>query len=242
MNRPCAIIVPCFNEANRINSEKFKAFEKQNTTITFHFINDGSIDSTRLVLDELCRSSNCFNVLHLEKNVGKAEAIRQGILNLDTNYDYVGYLDADLSTPLEEIERLFHYAKKHNKPFVMGSRIKRIGSDIDRRLKRHVSGRIVATIIDGFFLKMGIYDTQCGAKILEYQLAKKIFKEPFKTKWLFDVELILRTKIKYGNKYCLESIVEVPLLQWQDIGQSKITHWDILKLPLDFIKIHNHYK
>lgn len=242
MNTTCAIIVPCFNEANRIDSEKFKVFEKQNKTITFYFINDGSTDITESILNELCEFSNRFNVLHLKKNAGKAEAIRQGIITLKTDYDYIGYLDADLSTPLEEIDRLLKFAQNNQKPFVMGSRIKRIGSDIDRRLKRHVSGRIVATIIDSLILKLGIYDTQCGAKIIEYQLAKVLFKEPFKTKWLFDVELILRIKLKYGKLFCLKNISEVPLLQWKDIGQSKISYLDILKLPSDFIKINNHYK
>lgn len=242
MNTTCAIIVPCFNEANRIDSEKFRAFEKQNKTITFYFVNDGSTDNTKGILDELCKSSNCFNALHLEKNVGKAEAVRQGVLNSKTDYDYIGYLDADLSTSLKEIDRLLKFAQDNHKNFVMGSRIKIVGNTIDRRLKRHISGRIVATIIDSFILKLGIYDTQCGAKIIDYQLAKELFKEPFKTKWLFDVELILRTKLKYGKTYCLENIVEVPLLEWQDIGQSKISYLDILKLPSDFIKIHNHYK
>ncbi|GGH39931.1 hypothetical protein IA57_01700 [Mangrovimonas yunxiaonensis] len=242
MNTTCAIIIPCFNEANRIDSEKFKTFEKQNSNIVFYFINDGSTDDTRPVLDELCKSSSHFNVLHLEKNGGKAEAIRQGILNLKTDYDYIGYLDADLSTPLKEIDRLLKFAQDNHKKFVMGSRIKIVGNAIDRRLKRHISGRIVATIIDSFILRLGIYDTQCGAKIIDSQLAKELFKEPFQTKWLFDVELILRTKLKYGKTYCLENMVEVPLLQWQDIGQSKITFGDILKLPSDFIKIYTHYK
>ena len=68
-----------------------------------------------------------------------------------------------------------------------------------------------------------------------------MFKEPFQTKWLFDVELILRVKNKYGKAYCLDNILEVPLLVWQDIGDSKITSADILKLPTDFLKIYKHY-
>ncbi|WP_104734464.1 glycosyltransferase [Hanstruepera ponticola] len=242
MNTSCAIIVPCFNEANRIDIAKFEAFNNHNANMSFYFINDGSSDNTKSILDGLSNTSERFHSLRLETNVGKAEAIRHGFLKLNSIYDYVGYLDADLSTPLEEIERLLHYAQNKQKPFVMGSRIKRIGSDIDRRLKRHISGRIVATIIDSFILQLGIYDTQCGAKIIDYNLAKVLFAEPFKTKWLFDVELILRAKLKYGKAYCLDNIHEVPLLEWKDIGASKISNTDILKLPFDFIKIYNHYK
>lgn len=233
------IIVPCYNEANRID---FAAFKNYPSSLDFLFVNDGSTDNTKSALDELVKHSENFQALHLTTNAGKAEAVRQGVLYLDKPYDYIGYLDADLSTPLSEIERLNEYAINTNKTFVMGSRIKLVGSNIERRLKRHISGRIIATFIDTFLLKLGIYDTQCGAKIIDSNLAKNIFKDPFKTKWLFDVELILRVKLKYGKAYCLQNIEEVPLLTWTDIGDSKITFTDILKLPIDFINIYRHYK
>lgn len=242
MNASCIIIVPCYNEADRIDVNAFISFIKTNTFYEFYFINDGSQDNTQEILDDLARKSNRFHVLNLDQNSGKAEAVRQGVLTIHEKFDYIGYLDADLSTPLIEITRLLEYAQNHNKPFVMGSRIKSIGSNIDRRLKRHISGRIVATIIDSLILNLGIYDTQCGAKIIDYSLAKLLFNESFKTKWLFDVELILRAKLKYGKKYCLDNIEEVPLREWRDIGASKITNSDILKLPFDFLKIHKYYK
>lgn len=233
------IIVPCYNEANRFNSAAFKNF---NTSLDFLFVNDGSTDETIGILNAFTESAHNFKVLDLSKNAGKAEAIRQGVLSLDKTYDYIGYLDADLSTPLSEIERLHKIALESQKTILMGSRVKLIGTKIERRLKRHISGRIIATCIDAFLLKLGIYDTQCGAKIIESSLANEIFKAPFKTKWLFDVELILRTKLKYGKDYCMQNIVEVPLLIWTDVGESKITFSDILKLPFNFLNIYRHYK
>ncbi|WP_250433986.1 glycosyltransferase [Hanstruepera flava] len=233
------IIVPCYNEYNRIDSTAFKNYS---TTLDFLFVNDGSNDNTKLLLDELVEHNDNLKVLHLKKNVGKAEAIRQGVLSLGKEHDYIGYLDADLSTSLSEIERLNKIAVKKQKSIVMGSRVKLMGTKIKRRLKRHISGRIIATCIDTFLLQLGIYDTQCGAKIIEYSLAKDIFKNPFKTKWLFDVELILRTKLRYGKEYCLQNILEIPLLTWTDVGASKITLIDILNLPFNFLKIYRHYK
>lgn len=235
------IIIPCYNEAKRITITEFQNFIEQSKEIDFCFVNDGSKDNTKDILNSLKNTSSRFKVIHLIKNVGKAEAIRQGVLQTDSNYNFIGYLDADLSTPLGEIDRLNSIAKNSGKSFIMGSRIKLVGTKIERRLKRHLSGRIIATFIDSFLLKLGIYDTQCGAKIIDSKLAKDIFKEPFQTKWLFDVELILRVKNKYGKAYCLENILEVPLLVWQDIGDSKITSTDILKLPTDFLKIYKHY-
>ncbi|WP_223033816.1 glycosyltransferase [Hanstruepera marina] len=233
------IIVPCYNEENRIDSTAFKNYS---TTLDFLFINDGSNDNTQQILDELADYADNFKVLHLKKNVGKAEAIRQGVLSTSKEYNFIGYLDADLSTPLNEIERLNKIAIESQKSIVMGSRVKLIGTKIERRLKRHLSGRIIATCIDTFLLQLGIYDTQCGAKIIQSSLANVIFKDPFKTKWLFDVELILRTKLNFGKNYCLQNIMEVPLLTWTDVGASKITLIDILNLPFNFLKIYGHYK
>lgn len=235
------IIIPCYNEAKRIAITEFQNFIDHSNEIDFCFVNDGSKDNTNDILNGLKNTSSRFKVIHLNKNVGKAEAIRQGVLQIVSSYNYIGYLDADLSTPLSEIKRLSTMAKTGGKSFIMGSRIKLVGTKIERRLKRHLSGRIIATFIDSFLLKLGIYDTQCGAKIIDSKLAKDIFNEAFQTKWLFDVELILRTKNKYGKAYCLDNILEVPLLVWRDIGDSKITSIDIFKLPTDFLKIYKHY-
>lgn len=236
------IIIPCYNEASRIAFSEFQNFIEKQTDIDLYFVNDGSTDDTQNIINSLAKLASNTKALHLAKNVGKAEAIRQAVLQLDAAYKRIGYLDADLSTSLQEIERLNAIAIKNNKPFVMGSRVKLVDTQIDRRLKRHYSGRIIATYIDTFILKLGIYDTQCGAKIIEYRLAKDLFKQPFKTKWLFDVELILRAKLSYGTSYCLDNITEIPLKTWKDIGKSKITGFDIMKLPIDFFKIHKHYR
>lgn len=236
------IIIPCFNEAHRLNTVAFTNFIKNKDYIDLYFINDASSDETASILNQLETTSPNIRINHLTVNSGKAEAIRQGLLSLPDTYKHVGYLDADLATPLEEIERLYALALKTKKTLVMGSRVKRIGANIHRRIKRHIFGRIIATCIDTFILKLGIYDTQCGAKIIEQQLAKELFEKPFKTKWLFDVELILRAKIKYGKTYCLENFMEVPLNYWHDKGQSKITFSDVLKLPFNFIKIYTHYR
>ena len=236
------IIIPCYNEANRLQLEVFKIFQEHNVMFDLCFVNDGSKDDTKTVLNTFFEESNNTTVIHLEKNTGKAEAIRHAVLNLAKPYTYVGYLDADLSTPLNEIERLLTLAKTEKKAFVLGSRIKVLGASINRKFYRHFFGRIVATFIDSFILKLEIYDTQCGAKIIETSLAKSIFSEPFKSKWLFDVELLARIKQQYGNTYCKSNILEEPLKQWHDTSNTRISFLDFLKTPLDLIKIYNHYR
>ena len=81
-----------------------------------------------------------------------------------------------------------------------------------------------------------------GAKIIDNSLAKIIFKEAFKTKWLFDVELLARTKKEFGKTYCENNILEVPLHQWHDTEDTRISFLDFLKTPLSLLKIYTHYK
>ncbi|AUC80798.1 glycosyltransferase [Lacinutrix sp. Bg11-31] len=236
------IIIPCFNEANRLDIDAYKTFQEQNDAFDLLFVNDGSTDETLSVINNLKDKAPNASVLNFEKNIGKAEAIRQAVLQLDKHYKYVGYLDADLSTSLSEISRLLNIAKTKNKTFVLGSRVKVLGSSIKRKFYRHFFGRLVATFIDAFILKLEIYDTQCGAKIINRELATSIFKEPFKTKWLFDVELLARTKKKQGANYCKANILEVPLNQWHDTEDTRISFLDFLKTPFALVKLYFNYR
>ena len=87
-------------------------------------------------------------------------------------------------------------------------------------------------------LNMGVYDTQCGAKIINKKFIKEIFNQPFYTKWLFDVEIFFR--IREFNKE--KKIIEIPLNTWSDIADSKITMMDFVKTPYNLFKIILKYK
>lgn len=240
MQKTC-IIVPCYNEASRGSLVAFENALPNNDALHFCFVNDGSSDNTLAVLNDLVQHHPNASVLHLEKNQGKAAAIQQAILQIDDSFSHVGYLDADLSTPLSELERLLTFTNDEI-DLVMGSRVKRIGAFVKRNPLRHIFGRILATIVNTFILKLPVYDTQCGAKIIATPLAKAIFEQPFKSKWLFDIELLLRIKALYGRTKTLEKIVEVPLNIWHDKGDSRITLMDFIKVPLEVLRIYIHYR
>lgn len=241
MQKTC-VIIPCYNEEIRFQTEDFNTFLKNHHEIDLCFVNDGSSDNTVSLLTNLQSKFDNVSVFNLEENVGKAEAIRYAVLNLDAEkYQYLAYLDADLSTSLDEILRLTTFTSNTAK-FIIGSRIKKLNSSIERSQIRHISGRFLATVVHTFILKMPIYDTQCGAKVIETKLAKEIFEEAFVSKWLFDVELLLRTSKLKGNDFCKEAILEVPLKKWHDKGNSKITFFDLLKVPTDLIKIYFQYR
>ena len=236
-------IIPCFNEEKRLQRDRFVAFIKAHNQYHFLFVNDGSTDNTVQALETIKKESpNQVSVLDLKQNVGKAEAIRQGMLgSFDLNYDYFAFFDADLATPLEELPRLLDYSQQTPQPYlIMGSRIKLLGStDIQRKLSRHYIGRIFATIVSNM-LSMPIYDTQCGAKLLKKEVVPVLFDQPFLSKWLFDVELLFRLKKHFNDS--ASRIIEVPLKKWEDVAGSKISFTYFLKAPLDLLRIYMRYK
>ncbi len=148
MQETC-IIIPCFNEEHRLELEIFSEYITQNP-YHFCFVNDGSSDNTIKILNEIKeRSPLQVTVLDLNVNFGKAEAVRQGFLSAiqSEKYDYIGYFDADLATPLDEINYLLDYFEK-GYVIIMGSRVKRLGAEITRNPIRHYLGRVFATLAD----------------------------------------------------------------------------------------------
>ena len=110
------IIIPCYNEEKRLPLNAFLFFVKENKNVQFLFVNDGSKDNTLDLLKNISSQNECFLMLDLHKNVGKAEAVRQGILYAEEHFNsnYIGFWDADLATPLNEIERFIHCLKKND--------------------------------------------------------------------------------------------------------------------------------
>ena len=166
------LVVPCYNEAGRLPRDAFLAFVRSRPGTVVLFVNDGSTDNTANVLRELADAAGpCVQVLDLPGNRGKAEAVRQGLVaGLDAGAAFVGYWDADLSTPLEAVARFMAiFGRRPQVDIVMGARVQLLGRDVQRRLFRHYAGRVFATAAS---LALGIrvlHDTQCGAKIFRAQ-------------------------------------------------------------------------
>ncbi len=209
---------------------------------TFLLVDDGSTDGTHTLLEDLGSRFNNVMPMRLTQNAGKAEAVRRAVLSNSAqrfDFDYIGYMDADLATPVSELIKMKQYADEHpHFTFLMGSRIKKLGSNIIRYGHRHYFGRVFATIASKFILRDAVYDTQCGAKILHTKLALDLFASPFITRWIFDVELLLRYKKQKGN---LDGIYEYSLTSWTEMGKSKITLKDLLGFPWQLIKIYQAY-
>ncbi|PTM10077.1 MAG: glycosyl transferase family 2 [Bacteroidetes bacterium] len=237
------IVIPLYNESSRFDTKAFKLFVLNND-IQFCLVNDGSNDETKQIIEDLSNSINGVYALNIEKNKGKAEAVRLGVNYVieHLNCNAVGYYDADFATPLIELRKLNTFYSENNFTFIMGSRIKRLGATINRYKSRHFSGRFIATFISEYILNLPVYDTQCGVKIINIEVAKVVFNDNFKSKWLFDVELIARMKKHYGRDYCLKNVYEYPLSYWEDKGNSKITFKDALFIPHHLLKLYFHYR
>ena len=209
-------------------------------------VDDGSTDSTRRVLEELTADEDRLDMLSLERNSGKCEAVRRGMLRaFEDGADAAGYWDADLATPLSEIER-FRDALLADEDLdvVLGSRILILGADIDRRPLRHYFGRIAATAAS-MTLRLPVYDTQCGAKVLRTtERLRTILQEPFRANWTFDVELLARFLWSDPVESLpdpLRTIYEYPLPVWRDVGGSKLRMTDYPRAATDLLTIYLTY-
>ena len=239
------IVVPCYNEMNRIQVSEFSQFLSSNDSIFFCFVNDGSNDGTQQKLaDFVNRNPERCQVINFSDNQGKAEAVRQGINTMlkTSKYQLVGYWDADLATPLAEIP-VFIEKFQSNKELnaVCGSRILRLGSSIRRSVFRHYLGRVFATIVSNI-LNIPVYDTQCGAKLFRTKHAELIFPKPFLSRWFFDVELFARSIEHVGRQNTIDGVLESPLSQWHDQGKSKVTWANVLQTPFELLRIYIFYR
>jgi glycosyltransferase involved in cell wall biosynthesis len=228
------LVVPCFNEERRLDRDGFGWLAKQ-PELELLFVDDGSTDGTRRVLEEMGA-----NVLALDTNRGKGEAVRRGMLaGLERGAEVIGYTDADLSTPPTELVRLRDKLVSDRLDVVVGARVLLIGTQIERRLLRHALGRVFATVA-AEILRMPFYDTQCGAKFFrDVPALRAALATPFGSRWAFDVELLGRLRI--GTRDALgvpiEKFREVPLEKWHDVPDSKLRFGGMATTLLDLARI-----
>jgi glycosyltransferase involved in cell wall biosynthesis len=234
------LVVPCYNEGARLVAGPFLDLVARGG---FHvvFVNDGSTDDTREVIERIVREApNCFSLLELRPNRGKAEAVRVGILWAlnEIPARYVGYWDADLATPLDAALRFVDFLDRHPAcQAAFGSRVQLLGRSIERSALRHYVGRVFATAASSFVLRIPVYDTQCGAKLFRVsEWLRSVFTAPFLSRWVFDVEIIDRmlagTRAKASELLC-----EIPLHSWKDVPGSKVRARDLLSALIDLLEI-----
>ena len=233
------VVIPCYNEEKRLNVPAVSAFLSEQPKLMLVFVDDGSRDGIGVMLEELVKRFPWqIRVVTLERNGGKAEAVRAGMAAaVESEAPLVGYWDADFSTPLRLIPVMAElFEGKPRLEIVCGCRLQRLGADIRRSVFRHLVGRCFATLAS-LFLRLPVYDTQCGAKLLRVRTAKILFREPLVTRWIFDVELFSRFIQYFGRRAALRRIYEYPLPEWRDVSGSTLTVWCAPRILLEFWRI-----
>ena len=237
------VVVPCYNEAERLDAAPLLAFVDGHPDASFLLVNDGSKDATGAVLEAVAaQRPGRIAALQLTPNRGKAEAVREGLrAALAAGAEIVGFLDADMSTPPSEIDDLLAALARPGVQVAIGARIRMLGYDIDRSTVRHYLGRVFATAAS-LILRASAYDTQCGAKLFRAGPAlAEALAAPFLSRWAFDVEFLGRLLIgtPAAAPLPLNAIVEVPLAVWHDVKGSKLGIGGMAKTVSDLALVAN---
>jgi len=233
------IVVPCFDEAQRLDVGALRALAEE-AAATVLLVDDGSTDGTgELIRRAVAAHPAQLASRHLDRNGGKGEAVRLGMrAAIEGGAALVGYYDADLATPPSEMARLVEVLRADRSlAGVLGSRVALLGHRIDRSGTRHYLGRVFATA-GSRVLGLAVYDTQCGAKVFRRGPAlHTALAAPFVSRWAFDVELIGRL---VDADAC--ELQEVPLKEWCDVSGSKLTARAAATAAVDLLRLRQRLK
>lgn len=205
------------------------------------FVDDGSADRTSALCEAACKGSSAYT-LRLQRNSGKSEAVRAGLVRSlsdcgDT--DVVGFMDADGAFASGDVERLIAEARnlltaRSEYDSLWSSRVALSGRNIERSARRHYMGRIAATVLS--WNSSGVpYDTQSGFKLFApTDSFAATVSQPFQTRWLFEMEILVRFQLTTGRAM---QVWEEPLYSWRDVPGSKVSAREVLRIGREILKV-----
>jgi dolichyl-phosphate beta-glucosyltransferase len=227
-----SVVIPAYNEEKRIGnslSEALAFLSDSGMDYEVVVVDDGSSDGTSRIVERIARVSPKVRLVRYEENRGKGHALRTGVLV--TKGDFVLVMDADLSTPLEELGKLIPYLAEGEFNVAIGSRALALSDIIRkqpwwRRGMGKMFNRIVKVLVVGDFS-----DTQCGFKLFRGGVARDLFGEAKIDRFAYDVEILALAKKKgYGVK-------EVPI-RWINSPESRVDPVkDSLQMLADLVRI-----
>jgi dolichyl-phosphate beta-glucosyltransferase len=227
LRRSISIVIPAYNEENRLEPS-LKKIQQYLAASQWDFseilvVDDGSRDRT----SEVARRNGVI-VLANPGNRGKGYTVRHGMLK--ARGDWVLYTDADLSAPVEELEKLWTSADREGAQVAIGSRaVDRSLVGVHQPLVRELSGRcfnLAMRMVTGLPFR----DTQCGFKLFEAPTARDVFSRQQLDGFGFDVE-VLFIATKLGRK-----AIEVPV-RWDNVEGTKVSLWSGAKAFVDPVKV-----
>jgi glycosyltransferase involved in cell wall biosynthesis len=220
------LTIPCFNDADRLGRylpELCAQLAPLPLRVWVQVVDDGSAQENRLALEALvdrirARCPMVRPALCLECNEGKGGAILRGwdaaLENGVQEADWVGFLDADGAVPAREVARILEENAAAQRS-LFAARIQMRGRTVKRRLNRHLMGRVFATLV-GTMIDPGIFDSQCGFKLVPAGAYRRIRPVLEEKRFAFDVELLAALN-HFGF-----AVEEIPV-DWEDVPGSKVS-------------------
>lgn len=227
MRRSISIIIPAYNEEKRLPAT-LRTVRAWLDAGTWEFaeivvVDDGSRDATV----ELARNSGA-RVLLNPGNRGKGYTVRHGML--EARGEWALFTDADLSSPIEELDKLTAAVDRGQARAAIGSRaLDRSLIGVRQPLFREYVGRFFNLVIRAI-TGLPFHDTQCGFKLFETAAAREIFKRQRLDGFGFDVEVLFIAR-RLGYR-----VVEVPV-RWNDAAGTKVSMWRGMTAFLDPLKV-----
>lgn len=235
MTRSLSIVIPAYNEAERLPStlRRLRCYLSQ---AEWEFseivvVDDGSRDATARVVQGMEPAGAPVRLLRNHGNRGKGYAVRNGIQKAKGEWTLV--TDADLSTPIEELEKLWSAARDSGAQVVIGSRaLDRSLIGVHQPLLRESAGRLFNLAVR-MVTGLPFRDTQCGFKLLETHAGREIFQRQQIERFGFDVEaLVIARQLNY-------SVIEVPV-RWNDVAGTKVSAIGGMAAFLDPFRVRWH--
>jgi dolichyl-phosphate beta-glucosyltransferase len=227
LRRSISIVIPAYNEQNRLGPslQKIRRYLDSSGWEFFEIVvvNDGSRDKT----SDVARAQG-VRLLENPGNRGKGYTVRHGML--EAKGDWVLYTDADLSSPIEELEKLWAAVARDKAQVAIGSRaVDRSLVGVHQPMVRELSGRffnLVMRMVTGLPFR----DTQCGFKLFEAGTARDVFSRQQLEGFGFDVEVLFIAQ-KLGRR-----ALEVPV-RWDNVEGTKVSLWSGAKAFIDPLKV-----
>lgn len=234
MNPYLSIIIPAYNEADRLEKTLVSIgvhLKQKEYVYEIIVVNDGSVDDTQNLLEDLVERINHLKIIKFLTNQGKGAAVKAGMLS--AKGEVVLFMDADGSTSITEIDKLIPFIE-NGFDIVAGSRII---EDSQKKIKqsyiREFLGWVYRVLVH-FLVDIDVKDTQNGFKLFSKKAAKEIFSSIEVKGWSFDVEIFLiAKKMNYLVK-------EMPII-WVNDKRSRISFHQMLKMLLDLLRIYRKY-
>lgn len=227
------IVVPAYNEEQRLPatlSALVSYLERSPGRVAeILVVDDGSSDATAAVVDAFARSHACVLLLKNPGNRGKGYSVRHGML--EAKGDSILFTDADLSTPIEELDNLRAVAARSGADVVIGSRaLDRSLIAVHQSVFRENAGRIFNFVVR-LLTGLPFHDTQCGFKLFTAAAARQVFPRQRLERFGFDVEvLFIAGRLGFRT-------LEVPV-RWSHAKGTKVRMFgDSLNMFLDLYRV-----